>query len=198
MYDYIQGVLRDIRESIAVVDVGGIGYQIMISQSTLFALPQPGKTVKLYTHLKMQNEAFVLYGFISNAERELYLALNTVTGVGPKAAISLLSVFTPEQIIGAIMEKDAKFLSRAPGVGKKTAERIILELKDKFGDIGEFMVADRSAQEEYAEEKELCIQALITLGYSAQMSGRMVERTFDSAETTQNNILKALAQADSI
>lgn len=199
MLDYICGRLEDIDAALAVVDVGGIGYQIYLSQSTLFSLPKQGEEVKLYTHLKMQNETFVLYGFISKAERTLYLTLNTVTGVGPKAAMSLLSTYTPEQIMNAILEKDAKLLSRAPGLGKKTAERIILELKDKYGDLGDFVFAEGDhGADAHKAEKELCIQALEALGYAYPTAKKMVERTFDAEETTQGNILKALAQADGI
>lgn len=197
MFHYITGILQEVGKDYTVLDNGGIGYRITVSKNTAMALPEIKSNVKLYIQTKITDESIMLYGFINNTERELYLALISVSGVGPKAAMAILSSNAQDKIIEAILNNDAKILSMAPGIGIKTAHRIIIDLKDKFGDFKDFEFESTSTNK-YTQEKSICIDALISLGYSKSKAIAMVERTYIEEETTQNNILAALACADTV
>ncbi len=196
MYDYIQGNLIEIGADYAVIENGGIGYRMSVSANAAFVLQETKNNAKLYTHVKIRDDVLVIYGFISKAERELYLSLNTVSGVGPKAAMAILSYLSDKAIIEAIRSGDAKLLCTAPGIGLKTAQRIIVDLKGKFADSNDFDDLPVGVLQEASEEKMICIDALISLGYDRTTATHMVEQTFQKEETTQKNILKALASAD--
>ncbi len=196
MYDYIQGNLIEIGADYAVIENGGIGYRMSVSANAAFVLQETKNNAKLYTHVKIRDDVLVIYGFISKAERELYLSLNTVSGVGPKAAMAILSYLSDKAIIEAIRSGDAKLLCTAPGIGLKTAQRIIVDLKGKFADSNDFDDLPVGVLQEASEEKMICIDALISLGYDRTTATHMVEQTFQKEETTQKNILNALASAD--
>ena len=196
MYDYIQGNLIEIGADYAVIENGGIGYRMSVSANAAFVLQETKNNAKLYTHVKIRDDVLVIYGFISKAERELYLSLNTVSGVGPKAAMAILSYLSDKAIIEAIRSGDAKLLCTAPGIGLKTAQRIIVDLKGKFADSNDFDDLSVGVLQEASEEKMICIDALISLGYDRTTATHMVEQTFQKEETTQKNILNALASAD--
>lgn len=196
MYDYIQGNLIEIGADYAVIENGGIGYRMSVSANAAFVLQETKNNAKLYTHVKIRDDVLVIYGFISKAERELYLSLNTVSGVGPKAAMAILSYLSDKAIIEAIRSGDAKLLCTAPGIGLKTAQRIIVDLKGKFADSNDFDDLPVGVFQEASEEKMICIDALISLGYDRTTATHMVEQTFQKEETTQKNILNALASAD--
>jgi Holliday junction DNA helicase RuvA len=197
LFDYISGNLEEIGDNYAVIDSNGMGYTLYISKNTAFSLPRVKSDVKLYAHVRIKDESMIIYGFINKTERELYLALNSVSGVGPKAAMAILSGSTVDEIILAIINNDSKFLSRTPGIGAKTANRIIIDLKDKFGDFTDFTAANIS-DNKYMQEKGVCIDALLSLGYSYSKACVMVDKTFSEDKSTQNNILAALSVADSI
>lgn len=134
MFYCISGKLILLDVSFAVIDVGGIGYKLTISGTTHDSLPSPSETsqVKLYTHLAVREDDIELFGFYSNEELSAFKLLISVSGVGPKAAMAILSLFTPEKFALAVCSEDIKALSKASGVGAKTAARIVLELKDKL------------------------------------------------------------------
>jgi Holliday junction DNA helicase RuvA len=118
-----------------VVDVQGVGYEVFIPLSSFDRLPQPGHEIHLLTHLAIREDAHVLYGFMTAAERDLFrLLINTVSGIGPKIALNVLSGMSPTHFRGAVANADIKALSQISGLGKKTAERIVVELKDKIGE----------------------------------------------------------------
>jgi len=129
---FVHGILEDIYDDRAVVEVNGIGINVFISSFTASLLPPTGEDVKLYTYTCVREDAFLLYGFLSKDELELFKKLISVNGVGPKAGLSVLSIATADDIRFAILSGDVKLISKAPGIGKKTAERIVLDLKDKF------------------------------------------------------------------
>ena len=134
MFYYLQGELayRDI--SCCVIDCGGVGYKLTVSLLTSEAYASKlGKTVKLYTHLAVREDGIELFGFGSNEEKECFNRLTSVSGIGPKAAMSILSTMTPEKLAVAICTEDKKAIAKANGIGAKSAARIILELKDKIG-----------------------------------------------------------------
>lgn len=197
MFDYIIGNLVEIGADFAVIENSGIGYAVYISRNTALSLGHTKSEIKLYTYVKIKEESIILYGFISKTERELYLTLTSVSGVGPKAAMAILGSNTSDKIITAIINNDAKLLSASPGIGIKTANRIIVDLKDKFKDFNNLTAADVLSNA-HSHEKSVCIDALVTLGYSYSKAASMVDKTFKETETTENNILAALSVADSI
>lgn len=134
MIAFLAGQLVEALPTHVVVEVQGVGYEVFIPLSSFDKLPAPGNPVRLLTHLAIREDAHVLYGFATAAERDLFrLLINTVSGVGPKLALSILSGMSPVVFRGAIASGDVKALSRISGVGKKTAERLVVELKDKVG-----------------------------------------------------------------
>jgi Holliday junction DNA helicase RuvA len=128
----LRGELAHIGKDTVVIDVGGVGYQVLLSQRHLAELPQVGDFVRLHTHLVHREDAMLLIGFPSLEERELFLLLTGVSGVGAKTALGVFSALTVPEVVGAVVGNDPRHLSRAPGVGKKTAERIVLELREKL------------------------------------------------------------------
>lgn len=132
MIAFVKGILEDLYENRAIIDVNGIGYNVNISPSTASRLPGVDNDVKLYTYTSVREDAISLYGFVSMDELNLFKKLISVSNVGPKAGLSILSIGDSDDIKYAILSGDYKFISKAPGVGSKTAERIVLELKDKL------------------------------------------------------------------
>ena len=131
MIAYLQGRLAQTLPTQVVVDVGGVGYEVLIPLSSFDKLPQPGSEVKLLTHLSIRDDAHILYGFMTDSERDLFrLLIRHVSGIGPKIALNVLSGTTAASLRSAVTNGDVKALSRINGVGKKTAERMVRELKD--------------------------------------------------------------------
>ena len=134
MITFLNGKLIEALPTLAIVEVNGVGYEALIPLSSFDKLPLPGQPVKLLTHLVVREDAHVLYGFVTAAEREMFrLLINTVSGIGPKIALNILSGINVTAFRGAVASGDVKMLSQISGVGKKTAERIVIELKDKVG-----------------------------------------------------------------
>ena len=132
MFYYLNGKLATVDATLAVIDCGGVGYQLTVSLVTSSLLSaKVGETVKLYTHLVVREDGVELFGFSSSEERKAFLQLTSVSGVGPKAAMGILSIMTPDDLALAVCTEDVKSISRAPNVGAKTAARIVLELRDK-------------------------------------------------------------------
>jgi Holliday junction DNA helicase RuvA len=165
MITFLNGKLIDALPTHATIEVNGVGYDVLIPLSSFDKLPVPGQTVKILTHLVVREDAHVLYGFMTATEREIFrLLINTVSGIGPKIALNILSGITVMAFRGAVAGSDAKTLSQISGVGKKTAERIIIELKDKIGPGGalEAQSAQRalSADEQKVNDAVLALMAL--------------------------------------
>ncbi len=174
MYYYISGELIKTDSSCAVIDNNGIAYVLSASVNTLSAISTKDK-VKLYTYLSVKEDAHELFGFYTEDELSAFKLLITVSGVGPKAALAILSVLTPERLAMAVSGGDVKAISAAQGVGKKIAERVVLELKDKFGgmtvessDGSAALIPDKAGNAAEA------INALVVLGYSRAEAGRVV------------------------
>src|SRR4051812_37629873 len=180
MINFLHGKLVDALPTQVTVDVHGVGYEVLIPLSSFDKLPLPGNEVKLLTHLAIREDAHVLYGFITGAEREMFrLLINTVSGIGPKIALNVLSGMSITGLRGAVSNGDVKALSSISGVGKKTAERIVVELKDKIGATGawEALSAQRSLSP--ADQKiNDAVLALMALGF------KQVE-AHDSVRTAQ-------------
>ena len=167
MISFLHGRLVDALPTQVIVDVQGVGYEVLIPLSSYDKLPQPGQELKLLTHLAIREDAHVLYGFMSGAERDLFrLLINTVSGIGPKIALNVLSGISVTAFRGAVANGDIKALSQISGVGRKTAERIVVELKDKVGAAGAWEAA--SAQRSLSPEDQRvndAVLALMALGF---------------------------------
>jgi Holliday junction DNA helicase RuvA len=165
----------------AVVDVGGVGYRVAIPLSTFYRLGEPGGEVTLLTHTHVREDALALFGFLTAAEQALFERLIAVSGVGPRLALSILSGIEAPDLVAALRASDVARLTRIPGVGKKTAERLVLELKDK--------VQGLAASEEAApvgaaaSSREDLVSALVHLGYSRPEAERGVERALQEDKT---------------
>ena len=167
MISFLQGKLVDALPTQVTVDVSGIGYEVLIPLSSFNKLPPPGQDVRLLTHLAVREDAHVLYGFMTAAERDLFrLLINTVSGIGPKIALNVLSGMNVTTFRGAVAGGDVKALSQISGVGRKTAERIIVELKDKVGVAAawEAASAERGLSPQDQKINDV-VMALLALGY---------------------------------
>ena len=196
MISYIKGELADITENYAVVEVGGIGYEVYMPSTTIMGLPAIGSSIKLYTYLHVREDAISLYGFKSKDDLEMFRLLITVNGIGPKGALAILSAISADDIRFAVLAEDVKTLSKAPGIGSKTAGKLILELKDKlkletvFEQRLKNQEATATAASVVAQKKEEAIQALTVLGYSASDALRIVNQIDITEDMTSEEILK--------
>lgn len=199
MYAYIKGILEEITEDAVVVEAGAIGYNIKVSASTADLLPGIGSEVKVYTYTLVREDAFSLYGFLTRDDLDIFKKLITVSGIGPKGGLAILSVMSADALRFAVMAGDAKAIAKAPGVGAKTAERVILDLRDKIsledtlrgmgGDLGSGQAADASGTADNLMKRE-AIEALVALGYSASDATAAVKKVEAGAEATSETILK--------
>jgi Holliday junction DNA helicase RuvA len=167
MITFIQGKLIEALPTQVIVETNGIGYEVLIPLSSFDKLPQPGAPIKILTHLVIREDAHTLYGFMTTAERELFrLLINTVSGIGPKIALNVLSGISVTAFRGAVANQDVKALSQISGVGKKTAERIVVELKDRIGAAGawEALSAQRALSPEDQKVNDAAL-ALMALGF---------------------------------
>ena len=200
MIAFLKGTMAGRSADTAFVDVNGVGFAAYMPATDIVKLPEAGADVALFTHLAVREDAMTLYGFLSQEEHALFLRLIGVSGIGPKAALAILSVVSPEQLTLAVMTQDDKTITMAQGVGKKLAQRIILELKDKLGasqlelNTAEFAGAGVLARGSKAAE---ATAALVGLGYSqteaaAALKGIDIENL--SIEDVIRRALRAAAQ----
>jgi Holliday junction DNA helicase RuvA len=173
----------------AVVDVGGVGYRVTIPLSTFYRIGEPGAEVTLLTHTHVREDALALFGFLTAAEQALFERLIDVSGVGPKLAVSILSGIEAPDLVLALRSGDVARLTRIPGVGKKTAERLILELKDKMQGLA--AAEEPAPPGPTATAKEDLVSALVHLGYSRPEAERGVERALkDDASGRFEDLLR--------
>jgi len=167
MITFLHGKLVESLPTHVVIEVHGVGYEALIPLSSFDKLPQPGGDVKLLTQLIIREDAHTLYGFMSEAERELFrLLMHTVSGIGPKTALNILSGISVTAFRGAVASGDLKSLSQISGVGKKTAERIVVELKDKIGAVGAWEASSAKRALSAADQKvNDAVLALMALGF---------------------------------
>ena len=177
MITFLEGTLAEALPTQIVVAVQGVGYQVKIPLSSFDKLPQPGAPVKILTHLQVREDAHVLFGFMTDAERDLFrLLVNNVSGIGPKTALDVLSGISVAQFKAAVVSGDAALLSKTKGIGKKTAERIIVELKDKVGIAAAWEAASDAHAPTVAQARvNDAVLALISLGYKQVDALKAVE-----------------------
>jgi Holliday junction DNA helicase RuvA len=167
MINFLHGRLVEALPTQVTVDVHGVGYEVLIPLSSYDKLPSPGSEIKILTHLAVREDAHVLYGFMTSPEREMFrLLISTVSGIGPRIALNILSGINVTSLRGAVAKGDVKSLSQISGVGKKTAERIIVELKDKIGAAGAWEASSAQRALSPADQKANdAVLALLALGF---------------------------------
>lgn len=194
MIAFVKGSLTDVESDRVIIDVGGIGYNVFVSSYTMSRLPLEGNEVKLYTYLNVKEDLMQLYGFLSKDELRIFKLLIGVNGIGPKGGLGILSYLTPDDLRFAVMANDVKAISAAPGIGKKTAEKLILELKDKLGSIEpEEVPTSESVTGNTPFSKEIqtdAVQALVALGYGSTEALRAVANVMTEQEDSVEEILK--------
>lgn len=196
MYSYIRGILTDQDEETIVVEAAGVGYNIYTTGQTFQALPPIGSEVKIYTYLQVREDAMTLFGFLTKDDLKVFKLLLGVNGIGPKGAIGILSVMTTDDLRFAVLADDAKAIAKAPGVGNKTAQRLILELKDKLSleEAFEQKLAHTVQSEEAHTTSGMqneAVQALVALGYSSSEALKAVS----AVELTEQMDTEALLKA---
>lgn len=183
MIGYLEGKLRHKSPEYILVDVHGVGYIVQVPLTTFYDLPEPGRTVQLNIHTHVREDVLQLYGFRTLAEKETFLHLITVNGVGPRLAVNILSALSPDQLRQILMQQDLKRLRNVPGVGKKIAERIMLELRDKFklqeeAPSGSAPVPVAAGPHAYSD----AFSALVNLGYRAAEAERALQAAAKALE----------------
>ena len=196
MISYIKGTLAEKLEDSAIVEAGGIGYRIYVPSSVLSELPRLGETVIIYTYFSVREDSVSLYGFMSRQDMEMFRQLLGVNGVGPKSALGILSALKPDALRLAVISGDAKAISKAPGFGSKTAQRIILDLNDKIKaeDLLDGGYEDLSVHAEVSGVGEVgkeAVEALTALGYSASEAAGAVRKVAITETMTAEDVLKA-------
>ena len=197
MIALLTGKLIEKQPNTAIIDVGGVGYDVTIPVSTFYELGEPGADVSLKIHTHVREDALQLFGFWTSREKELFLKLTSVSGVGPKLAITMLSGMPANELINAISNNDLVKLTSIPGVGRKTAERVVVELREKLAVISlEAREADRAAREVAQGEaavRDDTVAALMALGYPKAISERAV--SFALREEGERSIEAVLKRA---
>ena len=193
MIYYVKGILTEYTEEGVVIEAGGVGYQITVPASLLAELPQPGEEVKLYTYYQVAEDARRLFGFASRDERSLFMQIIKVSGIGPKLAVSVLGTLTPDALRLAVVSGDVRAIAQAPGMGKKTAEKLILELKDKI-DLAAVLqkpaAGPSSAPTVISDAFTEAVAALQALGYSSSEALKTVRSIEAADDWTVDQILQ--------
>lgn len=193
MYAYIKGEIVDISEDNVVLECNNIGYNIKVPFSVIQRLPGIGEDVKIYTYTCVREDAFILYGFLSKDDLWIFKKLITVNGIGPKGALGILSAMSADDLRFAIVAGDAKAIAKAPGIGAKSAERIILDLKDKI-DLEPMLTSQESSAEAglflNSDAKNEAIEAMTALGYSASEAVKAVKQLTITDDMDSGVILK--------
>lgn len=196
MIQYIRGELAALEEDRIIVDVGGIGYGIFMSVQSMSSLPPVGSEVRIYTYLNVKEDAMQLFGFLTRDDLSVFKLLIGVNGIGPKGGQAVLSVLSPDDLRFAVLSNDVKAISAAPGIGKKTAEKVILELKDKLSleDALDHAVSgqsdNHSVQNGGGEVQSEAVQALVALGYGSTEALKAVKQVEISEYTDVETVLK--------
>ena len=193
MISFIKGVLEVVDGTFVIVDVHGVGYGLLISEWDRSQLPELGEPVVFYTYLQVKEDGVQLFGFLNRAVQQTFQLLITVNGIGPKSALGLLSRLSVSELYLAIQHEDVTAISRAPGVGKKMAQKLILELKDK---LAQFVMDElEPVTEDVSNRRSLeadAVEALTTLGYGLTESRRLVAQVISSADTVEEVLKLAL------
>ena len=195
MIGFIQGILREKQAPEILVDVGGIGYEVQVPMTTIYQLPQVGEKVALHTHFVVREDAQILFGFADARERKMFRNLIKVNGVGPKMALTILSGIESNDFVRCVRDNDTATLVRLPGVGKKTAERLLVEMRDRLKDweLGNSELPGGSDTAVGGNDMLLEAEsALIALGYKPGDASRMISAVKENVESSEELIRLAL------
>lgn len=196
MIGRLTGVLLEKNPPSLLLDVHGVGYEVDVPMSTFYALPAQGETVALFTHLVVREDAQLLYGFGSRTERVLFRALLKVNGVGAKVALAILSGLSTDEFLSCIATKDITALVKVPGIGKKTAERLLVELQDKVDTLGVGMASSGSLPlNNDPSAREQAEEALVALGYKPAEATRLLDKNSEAGQSVEQMIRAALRGA---
>jgi Holliday junction DNA helicase RuvA len=178
---HVRGTLVSKSSNAVVVECAGVGYELAISIATFSDLPAEGKEARLHVHTHVREDAFLLFGFSEVAEKRLFEKLLTISGIGPKLAITVLSGISAERLVSAIRGGDHATLTKIPGIGKKTAERVVLELKDKLDDMAGFAASTGTTTPSMGAVADDVLSALVNLGYPRPVAQRAIEAAMKDA-----------------
>ncbi len=194
MIAYLRGKLADVAEENLVLEVNGIGYNVKVNGRTTGMLPRIGEEIKIYTYTAVREDAISLFGFLTKDDLEMFRLLITVSGIGPKGALAVLSVLDADGLRFAIVSGDAKAIAKAPGVGAKTAERVIIDLKDKVSIEDTFVQKEKKEWETQGqasgEVMKEAAEALTALGYPASEALRAVKQVENAEQMEVEELLK--------
>ncbi|MDF2538252.1 MAG: ruvA [Herbinix sp.] len=195
MIGYLKGELAEVKENYVILEVGNIGYEVSLPGSAVMELPPKGSTIKLFTYLHVREDAISLFGFLTRDDLEMFKLLITVNGIGPKGALGILSSISADEIRFAVLAEDTKAIAKAPGIGSKTAGKMILELKDKFKLETAFEQrlhnqAEKRDSSGIFSKREEAVQALTVLGYSGTEALKIVNQIEITEDMTSEDILK--------
>lgn len=194
MIGRLRGRLLEVAENVALLDVGGVGYEVEVSAPALTKLTSASGEVELHTHLVVREDAHSLFGFASIAERDLFRSLIKINGVGPKLGVTLLSAFAPDEFARCIAEHDTATLKKVPGVGQRTADRLVVDLKDRL-DTSFLAATARPERRGVTVDAE---SALVSLGYKNADAAKVVEQVFVDGATTEDLVRRALKRIASV
>ena len=195
MISYIKGELTEVFEDTVVVETNGIGYNIRVPGSVLDRLPSVGSSVRIYTYLYVKEDAMNLFGFLNRDDFSVFKLLLNVSGIGPKGALAILSTIGPDDLRFAVLSEDVKTISSAPGIGAKTAKRLIIELKDKLklAEVFETALANKekaSSENDVLLARNEAVEALVALGYASAQAMKAVQQVENAEEKDSEQILK--------
>ncbi|MBU1284957.1 Holliday junction branch migration protein RuvA [Pseudomonas sp. NPDC079086] len=197
MIGRLRGTLAEKQPPHVIVDINGLGYELEVPMTTLYRLPSVGEPLTLHTHLVVREDAHLLYGFFEKRERELFRELIRLNGVGPKLALALMSGLEVDELVRCVQAQDTSVLVKIPGVGKKTAERLLVELKDRFKawetvpGMSNLVVEPRAGGAVSSAEND-AVSALISLGYKPQEASRAVSAIKEDGLSSEDMIRRAL------
>lgn len=193
MIGFVKGEIAYFEEDCVVIDVNGIGMNVYASSHTLTNLGSVGQQVKLYTYLNVKEDSMTLYGFLEKEDLKIFKLLITVNGIGPKGALSILNAISPDELRFAILAGDSKTIAKAPGIGAKTAGRVILDLKDKLSveEAFETKLSHTQSSTDNSGAKAEAVEALTALGYTPSESLKAVNQVENAAEMDVEALLKA-------
>ncbi len=184
MIAYLRGQILSKSPNAVVLDCNGVGYELAISVATYTELRDLGAEARLYVHTHVREDALLLFGFAEAAEKRLFEKLLTISGIGPKLAITVLSGISAERLVGAIRSGDHATLTKIPGIGKKTAERVVLELKDKLDDMAGVLTPQADAPPSLGATADDVLSALVNLGYPRAAAQKAVESAAKDASVS--------------
>jgi len=194
MIGYLRGTLLEKRPPVIVVDVQGIGYELEAPMTTFYDLPDAGRDVVLYTHMVVREDAQLLYGFIDAVQRDLFRSLLRVNGIGPRVGLAILSNLTAQEFMRCLVEDDLTRLTKVPGIGRKTAQRVLIEMRDRVS-VALSDVESMEAGEPLVTPVQDAIGALIALGYKPADANRAVRQINNAADLSSEDLIRRALRA---